>query len=156
MESIMNITAKLGRAARTVSWVGVDYTILVDRGDSGGRVGLFESTVPAGGGPPVHIHHNEDEVIGVLDGEYEFWLDGTIRRMGPGEAIFLPRGVPHTFRVAGRTPARLLAVLTPGGFEGFFAEVATLDPARAADAPALAALCRRYGLAILGPAAWAA
>ena len=152
----MTIAQNGARAARTVSWLGSEYTTVVGKGESGGCIGLFESVVPAGEGPPLHIHHNEDEVIHVLDGHSEFWLDGATRRLGAGEAIFLPRGIPHTFRVAGRTPARLLAVLTPGGFEGFFAEVAALDPARAADAPALAVLCRRYGLEFLGPAAWAA
>lgn len=144
------------RSGRTVSWLGADYTILVDRSESGGSVGLFESVVPAGEGPPLHIHHHEDEVIQVLDGAFEFWLDGATRRLTPGEAIFLPRGVAHTFRVVSRTAGRNLAVLTPGGFEGFFAEVAALDPGRAADAPMLQAVCRRYGLEFLGPAAWAA
>jgi quercetin dioxygenase-like cupin family protein len=137
MEGNVNIAAGFERRARTVSWLGVDYTILVGRDESGGRIGLFESTVPAGDGPPLHIHNNEDEIIHVLAGEYEFWLDGATRRMGPGEAIFLPRGIAHTFRVVSQTPGRNIAVLTPGGFEGFFGDASALDPARPADAHAM-------------------
>ena len=143
-------------AGRTVSWLGTHYTITVDRRASGGTVGMFVGEVPAGNGPPIHIHHNEDEVIHVLDGDYEMWLDGSISRLMPGQSIFLPRGVPHTFRVAGRTPGRNIAVLTPGGFEQFFPEVAARDLKIPQDMAALAELAGDYGLEFLGMPEWPA
>src|SRR5512136_849634 len=106
----MNMQFTADRPTRKVSWLGTDYTITVDRRDSGGIVGLFEATVPAGEGPPIHSHHNEDEVIHVLAGEYEFWLDGGTRRLGPGASVFLPRGVPHTFRIVSDIPGRNISV----------------------------------------------
>ena len=152
----MDIAASMERPTRTVSWLGTEYTITVGRQDSGGIVGMFAATVPAGEGPPIHIHHNEDEVIHVIAGEYQFWLDGAISRAGPGTSVFLPRGVPHTFRIVSKTPGRNVAVLTPGGFETFFADVAVRDLRIPADNGALAQLGERYGIEFLGPPQWPA
>ncbi|MCZ7658549.1 MAG: cupin domain-containing protein [Xanthobacteraceae bacterium] len=107
----MNIASA---TARTVTWMDTVYTINVDRYQSGGIVGVFESIVPARGGPPVHVHHNEDEVIHVIEGGYEFWLDGDTIPVAAGASIFLPRGVPHTFRVTSTSSGRNLTILTPG------------------------------------------
>lgn len=150
------MAVRMERPARTVSWLGSQYTITVGREDSGGIVGVFEGTVPAGEGPPVHIHHNEDEVIHVLEGEYEFWLDGATFRRRPGASVFLPRGVPHTFRVTGKTPGRNLAVLTPGGFETFFADAVACDLRLPPDPGLLKDLTERYGIEFRGPAQWPA
>jgi quercetin dioxygenase-like cupin family protein len=148
----MNINA--GKPPRTVTWLGCQYTIVVDRQDSGGIVGIFESTVPSGEGPPIHIHYHEDEVIHILEGEYQFWLDGAVSRAGSGASIFLPRGVPHTFRVVSKTPGRNLAVLTPGGFETFFADAVRHDLRLPPDPATIAALSELYGIEFFGPPRW--
>ncbi len=137
-----------------VSWMGTDYSITVAKSDSAGIVGVFEGLVPAGDGPPVHIHHNEDEVIHVIEGEYEFWLDGKVSHAGPGASVFLPRSVPHTFRVVGDRPGRNLAVITPGGFENFFVEAAERDLRIPDNMPELMELAGSYGLEFVGPANW--
>ena len=45
-----------------------------------------------------------------------------------GSTIFAPRGVAHTYRYLGQTPGRLMCVITPAGFEGFFEEIGALSP----------------------------
>lgn len=144
----------LGHSPQTVSWQGSNYTITVNRRDSGGIVGIFHAEVPPGGGPPIHIHHNEDEVIHVTHGEYEMWLDGATCRLKPGQSIFLPRGVPHTFRIVSQTPGRNVAVLTPGGFEQFFIDVATRDLRIPRDMAELEKVGATYGAEFLGPPRW--
>ena len=141
---------------RKVSWMGTEYKITVGESDSGGAIGVFEGTVPAGDGPPLHIHHNEDEVIHVIEGDYEFWLDGKILRGGPGSSVFLPRGVPHTFRVVGEKPGRNLAILTPGGFEGFFIAAAARNLRIPDHMAEVVQLAQSYGLEFIGPASWPA
>lgn len=138
-----------------VCWMGTDYRITLPSRDSGGTIGVFEGAVPAGDGPPIHLHRGEDEVIHVLEGTYEFWLDGETSICGPGQSVFLPRGVPHTFRVRGPGPGRNLAILTPGGFETFFVEAARRGLAIPADMEAVVALAAGYGLEFLGPPPWA-
>lgn len=147
----MNIAAEI---VRTVTWMDTTYSINVGRFESGGIVGVFEGIVPAGGGPPVHIHHNEDEVIHVIEGEYEFWLDGKVVPVAPGRSIFLPRGVPHTFRVAGHSPGRNLTILTPGGMEEFFVEAAAQALRIPDHMGPLLQLAERYGIEFRGPANW--
>ena len=148
----MNATAQAVRAASEwFSWAGTEYMIQVTSEESGGAVGMFEGIVPAGDGPPIHVHHNEDEVIHVLEGAYRFWLDGAVTTRGPGTSIFLPRGVPHSFQVIGPERGRNLAVVTPGGFEGFFIDVSTGPLAIPADMPEIVEIGARYGLEFVGP-----
>ncbi len=139
---------------RVATWMGTSYRITVNAYDSAGIVGMFESDVPAGGGPPIHIHHNEDEVIHVVSGLYQFWLDGALSIIQPGQSIFLQRGVPHTFRVIGSETGRNLTVLTPGGFEEFFIEAAAGDLRMPDRMKELGVLADRYGIEFRGPAAW--
>ncbi|OWW00081.1 hypothetical protein ATY81_25100 [Rhizobium sp. R72] len=142
--------------ARTVTWMDTTYTITVGRYESGGIVGVFEGMVPAGGGPPVHIHHNEDEVIHVIEGNYEFWLDGAVVAVPPGSSIFLPRGVAHTFRVVGASPGRNLTILTPGGMEEFFIEAAAQSLRMPDQMTEILRLAERHGIEFRGPANWGA
>lgn len=142
-------------ASASVTWMGTQYQSTLTRAQTGGLFGIFESRVPAGEGPPVHVHHNEDEVLHVLEGQYEFWLDGTVSRGGPGTSMFLPRRVPHTFRVVGGQPGRNLAIVTPGGFEAFFAEVASRNLRIPENMPELVETGSRFGLEFRGPAPWA-
>lgn len=150
----MNIVTSTADASSQVSWMGTTYRITVTKGDSGGIVGVFESMTPAGEGPPIHIHANEDEVLHIIEGEFEFWLDGKVSRAGPGASVFLPRGVPHTFRVAGDRPGRILAIATPGGFENFFIEAAERNLRIPDNMPELMELAGGYGLQFVGPANW--
>lgn len=140
----------------TVSWMDTVYNITVGKNESGGVIGVCESTVPSGGGPPVHVHHNEDEVIHVIEGNYLFWLDGEIVPVAPGSSIFLPRGVPHTFRVMSAAPGRNLTILTPGGMEEFFVEVAARNLRIPDDMAQLLEIAGRYGIEFRGPANWEA
>jgi hypothetical protein len=79
-----------------------------------------------GGGPPPHIHHREDETFQILEGEYEWTVGGKTFVAKKGATIFAPRGIPHTHRYLGQTPGRLMCVITPAGFEGFFEEIGAL------------------------------
>ena len=83
---------------------------------------VVDSTSPAQPGPPRHVHAREDECFVVLEGEDEFWVAGQTFRRSAGQAAFIPRGVEHTYRSV--TASRHLVILTPGGLEGFFADMA--------------------------------
>ena len=124
---------------------------------TGGAFGLIEQLAPVGAGSPYHVHHGEDETFYILDGELEFFSEGRRFVSGPGGYVFLPRDIPHGFRVVGGSLARFLILITPGGFEGFVTEMG--EPASALrvpemtapDMPKLAALAANYRLDILGP-----
>lgn len=91
--------------------------------DTAGAFSLFEITVPAGNGPPLHIHGTEEETFYVLEGTIRFTAGGVEHTLTPGACAFGPRGVAHRFENIGDAPARMLMIASPGGFEAFFAQV---------------------------------
>jgi mannose-6-phosphate isomerase-like protein (cupin superfamily) len=113
-------------------------------------------------GSPLHRHANEDEYSYVLEGRVGVMLGEEVVVAEPGDLVVKPRGEWHAFWNAGDEPARLLEVIAPGGFEGYFAEVAELgqdgppDPARIGEVAArygleidpssIPALCERFGV----------
>ena len=91
---------------------------------TGGAYALFEVATRPGAGPPPHIHHREDESFYVLEGEYEFLVEGSTKRAGAGSLLYFPKGTPHYHKNVGEGVGRMLVTQTPGGlFERFFGEV---------------------------------
>jgi quercetin dioxygenase-like cupin family protein len=111
-------------AGTTVSWLHSVYKILMTPEETNGRLGMFSAVGKPNSGPPRHIHHNEDEVIHIVEGDVRFWLDGETFLRRTGDTVFIPRGKEHAFHILGEFPARFVTCLTPGGFESFFASVA--------------------------------
>jgi len=112
---------------------GDSYRFLVTGAESGGAYFAMEAIVPPGGGPPPHIHRNEDEAFYVLEGEVEFLLGDRIVTGGAGDFVNVPRGTVHRFHNAGSAQARLILTFTPAGIEKFFEE--TLDRAKDPNQP---------------------
>jgi quercetin dioxygenase-like cupin family protein len=123
-----------------------------------GKLSVFQATMPEGFSPPRHIHTREDEVFLVLEGEAWFDIDGERHLAGPGTSLYMPRGVPHTFRV--KSPvARMLGIMTPGAFEQLFRNLSFPAGGRALpepgtvpfDIPAVMAEQIRLGTRVVGP-----
>ena len=95
---------------------------------------------------PAHVHEREDELFLSLEGDHVIELDGEEHRIGPGESVFAPRGIPHSQRRVVPGEGRLLIVTTPGGLDGFFRELAAADAAGTLGPEAYAAASERYGI----------
>jgi quercetin dioxygenase-like cupin family protein len=108
----------------TVTWQGVQYRTILSSAATGGAMSIVDTISPPNSGPPRHIHQQEDETFVMLSGAVEIWKEGELSRLEPGQSAFVSRGTEHTFRVVSEQPARKLVILTPGGFEGFFEEMA--------------------------------
>jgi mannose-6-phosphate isomerase-like protein (cupin superfamily) len=142
----------------TSLWVfGELVTCKVQSHQTGGAYSLFETVTQPGGGPPPHVHHREDEGFWVLEGEYEFVVEGRATRAGAGSLVYVPRGKLHTHKNVGEKPGRMLIIQTPGGlYEGFFGEVG--EPAADESCPLrsegpqdmgkIAAIAAGYGIEI--------
>ncbi len=120
-------------------------------GQAGGAFAIVEHPL----GPhilaaPMHTHTHEDETTYVLEGTVGVRIGEAETTVGPGGCVFKPRGIPHTFWNAGDTPARVLEIISPAGFERYFDELMPLlrnkDRNGQPDIGALMALAGKYGL----------
>jgi quercetin dioxygenase-like cupin family protein len=111
---------------------GDRYTFLVTGEESNGTMFSLDCLVGADGGPPPHRHLGEDELFFVYDGSITFTANDETRTISAGESVFVPRGTAHAYRNDGPGAARMVAVYTPAGMEGWFREVCT--PVTDADA----------------------
>lgn len=115
-----------------------------------GRFALLEHTIPPRGlAAPIHTHENEDEYSHILSGRMGAMVGDDVVEAGPGELVMKPRGIPHAFWNAGDEEVRLLELISPGGFDQYFADMAPLlNASGAPDFEALAEIQRRYRLAM--------
>ena len=117
--------------------------------DNGGAVSIFEYEGNIRGGPPLHVHHAQDEVYFVRDGAYAFEVGGVRHDLTTGDTIFLPRGVPHAFAQRSET-GRLLFMFTPAGsMEAYFEALGALHGPPGPEAEAT--LFTAHGMTLLGP-----
>ena len=137
--------------AEELAIFGVKFTVAVPAALTDGAFSVFEEITPPRLGPPLHIHHAEDETFVMLSGECEFWLEGETCIKGPGETVFVPRGSEHAFRVIGTAPSRHLVILTPGGFEHFFEEMAAGQCRIPEDMAKVEESAARHNLRFTGP-----
>ena len=137
-------------------FLGTRMTVKATAESTGGTFGLIEVRLAAGFSPPQHIHHHEDESFWILEGTLTVVCGGRTSQVGPGSFVYLPRGLPHTFRVD-EGPARLLELVQPGGHERFYVEggrpalddsVPEFDPR---DLERARALYAKYHLEEVGP-----
>ena len=134
-----------------IEWLGVKYKTILSPEQTGGAMSIVDSWSPAGSGPPRHIHQTEDETFVILTGACKVWIEGEELTAGAGKSVFIPRGKEHTFKVTDDGPSRHLVILTPGGFEGFFADMAAGQFRIPEDMPAIEESAKRHNLAFTGP-----
>jgi mannose-6-phosphate isomerase-like protein (cupin superfamily) len=125
--------------------IGVRF--MIDGPEAGERFSLVEHPMgPRALAAPMHRHTNEDEYSYVIEGRMGALLGDEHVEAGPGDLVHKPRGQWHTFWNAGDEPARILEIISPAGFERFFAEMVDMGGVAQADPDALGDLCRRYAL----------
>jgi mannose-6-phosphate isomerase-like protein (cupin superfamily) len=131
-------------AAGSLGSIGVRF--LIDGAESGGGFSLVEHPLPPRTlAAPLHRHSREDEYSFVLEGRLGALLGDEVVYGEPGDLVCKPRGQWHTFWNAGDTPARILEIISPAGFERFFEELTVLEAAGSAAPGDVVALADRYG-----------
>jgi quercetin dioxygenase-like cupin family protein len=120
--------------------------------DTGGHCAIMEIRTSPGSGPPLHRHQREDESFYVLEGNYEFEVDGKRTLAGPGCYVYAPRGTAHAFRnLSGTTTGRMLVTVQPAGLDDYFAEFSEAVRGRGLNMSVLIPIARKYGVELLGP-----
>ncbi len=146
------VEAGSSRIGKTLCVVGDEVSIKISSRDTNGAFAVAEDRTPPMAGPPLHLHHAQDEWWYVVEGEYLFEIDGRQVRARAGDTVFAPRGSRHTFQNVGTTTGRTLVTVAPGGLDVFFEELSAAVPPGTDPAPeALSALFQKHGLELLGP-----
>jgi len=143
------------RLARSTWFLGGLFTFHTTAAETAGQFALVEITGSPGAEPPMHVHHREDECFYVIEGRLKLYLGEEELVLEPGESAFLPRNVPHTFRILS-SRARWLNYISPAGFEEYFRTLG--EPARELkppktpkppDIPRMVKEAKKFGLEFL-------
>jgi quercetin dioxygenase-like cupin family protein len=123
--------------------IGVRF--MVDGEEAGERFSVVEHPMSARAlAAPLHRHAREDEYSYVLEGRMGALLGDEVVLAEAGDLVFKPRNQWHTFWNAGDEPARILEIISPAGFENFFAELVDMGGVAQAEQQTLIDLCARY------------
>lgn len=137
------------RAPRNWDERGGLVSLLVTGQQTQGRFALVETVVRRAEDPPLHSHTHEDELVYVVQGEVDFYLDGKRLECAAGDCVFLPKGSEHTYCIKSEE-ARLLVLLMPAGLEGYYQELdKPIDAEQSVER--LITVSARYGVEIMGP-----
>ena len=141
--------------------MGSLFEHLIGAAETDALLGVSLVTQPPGIATPLHRHTHEAEAFLVLEGRVSYRAGDETYELDDGRFIYLPRSVPHAFRIRGTSPTRLLAFTAPGGLMGLYDEVGI--PARErrlpgedgqppeVELPRWAEVGPRYGLEVIGP-----
>ena len=117
---------------------------------------LAEWLAPPGvPGPPLHVHRKTDEAFYVLEGTFGFQTGAETIDAPPGAFVVIPRGLAHTYWNQAESPARLLMMISPPGFESYFEDLseglAVADDSQEEAMRVRRRLSVKYDIEVVGP-----
>ncbi len=113
----------------------------------GADVLLLENVFHAPGGPPRHLHHDQDEWFMVVEGTFRFEVGDETFDLAPGDSLWGPRGVPHVWASTGASGRIVIGFFPAGHMEAFFREVTRGDAMPGQDPE----LWQAHGMQLMGP-----
>ncbi|SEB36726.1 Cupin domain-containing protein [Tenacibaculum sp. MAR_2009_124] len=126
--------------------LGVKITSKILSSQSNGTYSVIITETPPEGGPPLHVHSNEDELFYVLKGKYTFTCGEKKMKAKQGDFIRLPRGIPHRFVNTDTITGITMNTITPGGFEKFFSEMAEASKNGRPSKSVINTIANKYGV----------
>ncbi|HEX6952654.1 MAG TPA: cupin domain-containing protein [Gaiellaceae bacterium] len=136
---------------RLQSGPGRDLVFKVTGDDTGGAFDYFVVEVAPHGGPPLHVHHEQEESLHVLSGRFKVRVGDDEQVVERGGFALLPSGLPHAFLNLTDEDAEVVVVYTPGGGHRFYEELGPLTREGTPDRAEVAACFERHGMTLLGP-----
>ena len=124
-------------------WAGMEFVIRASAETTGGAFSIVEE-IDAIDAPP-HVHTNEDELFYVLEGQHIFTVGVTEYEAGPGDTVYVPKGVRHAQRRVIPRTGRTLTMFSPPGMEGFFRDLATAEASGEVDGEIVERITEKYG-----------
>ena len=139
-----------------LEWLdGGEFAVLLDSAATDGQLAVGRFSVAKGEAPPYHMHTREDEIFMLIKGTALLWSGDQEMELSEGGIVYLPKNVPHGYRITSDT-ADLLMICTPGGIEGMFRhagrDMSTARPEGfEISKDRMAEAADMYGQIILGP-----
>ncbi len=147
-------------ATRRIWFLNSLVTVRVGASEGKDGLSVLDHRVPFGDSPPLHIHHTEDEVFHILEGEFRVQMANETGRYGSGAVFLAPKGIPHTYRVESSAGGRFVTVTAHGDFEQFVRAAGRdaerdelpfpVGPPPADAIEQLASLARTFGIEFVG------
>jgi quercetin dioxygenase-like cupin family protein len=151
MDTSTNIILGPGEGLRLGSGPGRDCIFKLTGEQTGGAFDYFVVEIPAGNGPPLHVHRIQDETFHVLSGKYKMQLGEEISYLGEGDFAYLPKNVPHAFKNISDESGRVIVVYSPGGGHKFFEEFGPVMRDGRPDRKVISQTFERHNMSLLGP-----
>jgi quercetin dioxygenase-like cupin family protein len=136
---------------RLESGPGRDLVFKLTGDDTNGAFDYFTVEVAPKGGPPLHVHHKQEETIHVLKGRFRVRIGEEFFELDEGGFAHLPSKTPHAFLNLTDEPGELIVVFTPGGGHRFFEELGPATRSGSASRAEIAAIFDRHEMSLLGP-----
>ena len=140
-----------GEGLRLQSGPGRDLIFKATGENTENRFDYFIVQVAPHGGPPLHVHHSQDETIHVLKGRYKVRIGDDIFTLEEGGFAYLPADVPHAFLNLTAEMGEIIVVYVPGGGHKFYQEMGPLARSATPDRAAIAQVFTKHGMTLLGP-----
>jgi len=145
----MRIT-RAGEGKRVKPSPGEDLFFKITGEDTQGRFDYVEGTIRYLGGPPMHVHHFQDETFYVVEGALRFKVAEETFDLAAGDFAYVPRGVAHGYVNTRQEPVRGLGIFVSGGFDRFMDEIGQLPPGPP-DPDKMREIGQKYGQEVVGP-----
>jgi quercetin dioxygenase-like cupin family protein len=130
---------------------GRDLIFKVTGEDTGGAFDYFIVEIAPHSGPPLHVHHIQEETIHILKGKFKVRIGDEIFYLNEGDFAYLPSKVPHAFLNLTDKDAEIIVVYTPGGGHKFYEELGPLTRNGKPDHTVVAELFEKFEMTLLGP-----
>ncbi len=130
---------------------GDKFFCKVSSKDTAGDLYIFDSTRLHEGGPPLHVHPDQDEWWYIISGEYMVKVGDEIYHTKAGDCVFGPRGVPHTFAKVGEVESKLIMLFQPAGKMEEYFEAAAAGKVAKMSAEKQAEFRKQHGFVHVGP-----
>jgi quercetin dioxygenase-like cupin family protein len=152
METILkSIAVPSGEGKALLVLPGETVTLKAVSADTNGAYTLIEVTDEPQAGPPMHLHRREDEAFYILEGTFAFQVGDRALTATAGCFMTAPKGVPHSYKNIGTTPAKMLTLFVPAGIENFFEDLSKLTAAGTLDIDSIVAVAAKQEIEVVPP-----